>query len=624
MSRSPPELALALRQLHPRRGWLTAQSCRLRRHLSCSQRLLAKTDTIVVLGGGISGLASALHLSRSLPKGKKVILVEKENRLGGWIQSERRRLTPPAGSTEIQEEAVLLEGGPRSIRPTGYSGLVMLDLVRSLGIWDRMLLVPKTAASARNRFIWYPDLLNQLPSSLTALPSMFRLPVMKGVIGELLREFNAPSRFQRPKSESPGEKHRWARRELLEDESVEGFLTRRVRGGTKLAHNIVSAVMHGIYAGDIRRLSVRSILGFLWETEKVHGGLLRRFLLPPRLNSRHRPPGPEQIALKAQEREALERAQEKLGKQVVNEMKQISVYSFPEGMQELPRAIGEALGAAENVQVLTNTSCSALRIADDGCVAVKTSSGTIVCDRVVSSLPAATLNALLSPALPEQYLTGGASANVGVVNIAIPSWLLGDRKRLLKVEGFGFLVPRSVNENKDGILGVVFDSDSLPAQDVPLGGSTSARTPTKLTVMMGGAHWQDLPRDQLPSQKALIEGAKAAVVRYLDVPHEMLDDPSTLIVARMQSDCIPWYTVGHPVRMAKLHRAILDGYHGQEAPWKGRLALVGASYTGVSVNDCVARATETAQKIVEEETRGAGSERKTTGLEILALPCGLL
>ena len=75
-----------------------------------------------------------------------------------------------------------------------------------------MLLVPKTAPSARNRFIWYPDRLNQLPSSLAGLPSIFRLPVMKGVLRELLREFNAPSRFLRPKSESAGEKGRWARR----------------------------------------------------------------------------------------------------------------------------------------------------------------------------------------------------------------------------------------------------------------------------------------------------------------------------------------------------------------------------------------------------------------------------
>ena len=488
-----------------------------------------------------------------------------------------------------------------------------------------MLLVPKTAASAKNRFIWYPDRLNQLPSSLSGLPKLLRLPVMKGIIPELLRDLRTPSRFFRPKSESPAEVERKARRELLEDESVESFITRRNRG-SKLAQNVISAVIHGIYAGDIRRLSVRSLLGFLWETERTHGSLMRRFLMPTWLNSRYRPPCPEQVALKQWEGKALDKAKGLLGPEAIEQIKKISVYSFPQGVQELTDAMMEELRSAENVEVQTGVSCEAVTLNQDQSIEITTSSGKITCSRVISALPATVLNDRLSPQLPSNYLTGGAMATVGVVNLAIPSWLYAPRPRLLSIEGFGFLVPRSVQPNKDGILGIVFDSDSITEQDYAPNG-TAETGPTKFTVMMGGAHWQDLSKDQLPGEEKMIAAAKKAVSKCLGVEMKLLDDPGTMVRAKMQYDCIPWYTVGHPVRMARLHRAILDGNQSgeagsQEQSWKGKLALVGASYTGVSVNDCVARAGETMQKIVDEELNG--EEKNVTGLEILALQCGML
>ena len=90
--------------------------------------------TIAVLGGGISGLASALYLTRALKSSSqlskqwKIVLIEKENRLGGWVKSQRISLK---GDGEKAETA-LLESGPRSLRPAGYSGLVMLELVSRL------------------------------------------------------------------------------------------------------------------------------------------------------------------------------------------------------------------------------------------------------------------------------------------------------------------------------------------------------------------------------------------------------------------------------------------------------------------------------------------------------------
>ncbi|ELV13283.1 Protoporphyrinogen oxidase [Tupaia chinensis] len=75
--------------------------------------------TVVVLGGGISGLAACYHLSRA-PRPPKVVLVEGSPRLGGWIRS----VQGPDGA--------IFELGPRGIRPAGALGARTLLMV-SLG-----------------------------------------------------------------------------------------------------------------------------------------------------------------------------------------------------------------------------------------------------------------------------------------------------------------------------------------------------------------------------------------------------------------------------------------------------------------------------------------------------------
>lgn len=74
---------------------------------------------VAVLGGGISGLASAYFLSRKLPRAK-IVIYERSSRLGGWLHSK----TVDVGSGKI-----VLEQGPRSLRPHTPSAKVTLQLV---------------------------------------------------------------------------------------------------------------------------------------------------------------------------------------------------------------------------------------------------------------------------------------------------------------------------------------------------------------------------------------------------------------------------------------------------------------------------------------------------------------
>ena len=71
----------------------------------------------VVLGGGISGLSAAWKLSRN--NRANVTLIERSDRVGGWMRSERT------------EHGSVFELGPRSLRTAGTQGKQTLNLVSS-------------------------------------------------------------------------------------------------------------------------------------------------------------------------------------------------------------------------------------------------------------------------------------------------------------------------------------------------------------------------------------------------------------------------------------------------------------------------------------------------------------
>ena len=114
--------------------------------------------------------------------------------------------------------------------------------VREIGLEDRILMTSKNSIAAQNRFIYYPDHLVRMPGP-------------------------GSSFLQTTKPQRPGH---------LQDESVGSFLTRRF--GSALADNVVSAIFHGIYAGDIYKLSARAIVPSLWATEIRNQSIIKGLL----------------------------------------------------------------------------------------------------------------------------------------------------------------------------------------------------------------------------------------------------------------------------------------------------------------------------------------------------------
>lgn len=169
--------------------------------------------------------------------------------------------------------------------------------------------------------------------------------------------------------------------------------------------------------------------------------------------------------------------------------------------------------------------------------------------------------------------------------------------------GFGYLIPRlregyptQATDTQPGILGVVFDSCSTSQQDqlglTPEDWYTRG-THTKVTVMLGGPY----PL-YIPSSTPTTSPASSSPTPRIDLPHHIrvvlnhlsmhlsrtLPDPIYYHLWR-NTNCIPTYSPGHRKRMQEMQSVLRRDV--SEGGWGGKVEVIGAGVSGVSVPDCV-------------------------------------
>lgn len=459
----------------------------------------------------------------------------------------------------------------------------------NLGLTDRMVLVPRTSKSAKNRFLHYGGKLNRLPSSLFgAISAAVRLPVIRETLSGVVREPWVPRKAAAD-----------------EDESVHSLVSRRF--GQPLADNLVSAMMHGIYAGDSRELSAQSILPFLCDLEEMHGSVLRALMpFPSKLNKRFKQGTKSRSA---EDKYKVLEVSKRMDPQFVEKMRKTSIYSFPNGLQEIIDALSDHVMATKNTEVRLASACTQIEPNADGfALGVQNEVCKLQVDRVVAALPSAKLAPLL-PDLP--HLGHNPAATLSVVDVILAPPDGSAMQYKLPIEGFGFLVPRSAKHNPDEILGVVLDSDAVPNQ----GKLDTNKNPPfiKMTVMMGGPYWRGKKHGELPTVKDVEERALRTLHNMLGIPTSILETHVRYLSGHILKDTIPQYLVGHPKRMQELHDTLVS-----DPRWQNRLTLLGFSYAGVGINDCVANALDASDAIIQQELgiRGSDSASVGTGLSM--------
>ena len=440
---------------------------------------------------------------------------------------------------------------------------------------DRLLMTSKTSPAAQNRFIYYPDHLVRMPgpglSIWGNIKNIITEPVFEGVPEGMLKDVRtAPKR-------SPD----------LYDESIGSFISRRFNSA--LADNMISAIFHGIYAGDIYRLSTQTILPSAWNFELLEGSVIKGEIRA--ITSGRRP------VWRTDSEVAFLQALMKFAKpsQANLAARKSSVFTFKDGIGELAIRLEQRL--RNNVNVKIRKRCISEELVMEGhgrnakikLVTSDVSAGKKTKEvndysHVISTIGAKKLASLVSTSTHTPLslvLNAQSSVTVMVVNLYYRN------PSLLSTKGFGYLLPRSlgIEQNPERALGVIFDSDAALGQDAVEG--------TKLTVMLGGHWWDDF--DSYPSEDKGALMARRVLERHLKIT----ETPIAVRVS-LQKNCIPQYEVGHGQKMAVANQEL--------KAYEGRLMVAGSSYTGVGLNDCVKAGTMCAAELtIGELETGLGS-----------------
>ncbi|KAF4338849.1 protoporphyrinogen oxidase [Fusarium beomiforme] len=482
----------------------------------------AKDANFAVLGGGLTGLSAAYYLAKKLPSTAKITLYESSDRLGGWIKTDRVPV-----DIEGKSGIVSFERGARSLSSLAgntfrFDDLVLYDLALDLGL---AINSPRPMP----RYIYYPDHLVPTPPN-TSIFDIFREPLYLESIGAGL-----------------GLGINSLRRRFLpsKDYSVSEWLY-TVSNSRKGVGTLASAMMHGIYGGDINKLSARCVL------DRIYWGW---YLPNPGLSARPMPMA-EQALL-----ETL--GQDKQIQKMALEPRSALVDFGDKGMESLPQALSAALREQPNVTIKTgeavqdvvyNKANQQVQIVSSN-GKNKTKYNSKIYDKVISTLSAQHIARLTGDKLPS--LATAHSVSVMTVNIWFP-------QENLKPPGFGYLIPNSVAPelNPEHALGVFFDSDvQTRSKDEPAG--------TKLFVLMGG-HYYDRPDVTPPTEEEAIAQARNLLERHLGIPR----DAPAYATANFARECIPQHYVGHQDRLHNAHSELTQNFGG-------RLAVAGGSFTRI-------------------------------------------
>jgi oxygen-dependent protoporphyrinogen oxidase len=190
--------------------------------------------SVIIIGGGISGLALAFRIQQRAPSAE-ITLLEERARPGGTLWTERR-------------DGFQVEIGPNGFLDTKPT---TADLCRDIGLGERLIAADRE--SARNRYLFQNGRLKPLP---TGLGSFLRTDLLswRGKLSFLLERFRPQRRDGAP-------------------ESIDTFARRRY--GTEVADVLADALVAGIYAGDPALLSVRASFPRLVALEEEHGSVLK-------------------------------------------------------------------------------------------------------------------------------------------------------------------------------------------------------------------------------------------------------------------------------------------------------------------------------------------------------------
>ena len=199
---------------------------------------------VVIVGGGIAGLAAAYYL-RSLSQREgirlEVVILERERRAGGCIVTERT-------------EGFVVEGGPDCLyaeKPWG------LGLCREIGLGDQLV---EARFETRGTYILWNGELHPLPEGLFLLVPTAFLPFLRSRLLSWRAKLRVALEPLIPRRRGQG------------DESFASFVLRRL--GREMLEKVAEPLVAGIHAAEPETLSLRATFPRFADLESRYGSLL--------------------------------------------------------------------------------------------------------------------------------------------------------------------------------------------------------------------------------------------------------------------------------------------------------------------------------------------------------------
>ncbi|MEU9110030.1 protoporphyrinogen oxidase [Streptomyces xanthophaeus] len=190
---------------------------------------------VVVIGGGIAGLAAAHRL---LADGVRVTLIEAGARLGGKLHAGELA----GAAVDLGAESVLAR------RPEA------VDLARSVGLGEA--LQPPATATAH---LWTRGALRPMPRGhVMGVPGDLGPLAASGVLSA-----EGLARIEAERELAPAE--------IGEDVAVGEYVAARL--GREVVDRLVEPLLGGVYAGNAYRISMRAAVPQLFEAARTHRSL---------------------------------------------------------------------------------------------------------------------------------------------------------------------------------------------------------------------------------------------------------------------------------------------------------------------------------------------------------------
>lgn len=309
----------------------------------------------------------------------------------------------------------------------------------------------------------------------------------------------------------------------------------RRRFGTEVVENLVEPLLASVYGGDAEQLSLKLTFPKLYELEQQHRSLLR----------------------------GMRKAQASLLYEKSTKADEGIFQTFDNGLETLIETIEAKLKPGT---VLKGSKVESIHQAANQKVAVTFHHGTpILADEVIIATPFHAMEAMFAYDKPFKHIASVQPATIATVNMAFK------RNQIRDLDALAFFVSR----NSDYML----SSCTWSNKKWPFTASDDYILLRTYIGRVGDESIVDLSDREI----------ERTILQDLQNLMHVKGKPLTTVVTRWKQ-AMPQYTVGHEERVAAVRATLAEKFTN--------IAIIGSSYDGVSIPECVAQGKQAVNDLI--------------------------